>query len=153
MTQAVIKAFQVSEEELRGYRGLFEDFDTDGNKKLNRAEMVAFLEAAELEAQLVDLAFAVFDKDKSGFLDFEEFVESVLFATMGKDELPRYTRRIFEAFDVDKSGKLDSKELRTFLKVLQVDRLDEWHDYIFKETRGQPVSVEDIIDIFQRPRT
>jgi Ca2+-binding EF-hand superfamily protein len=151
MTEAVVKAFQISKEELLAYREAFEEYDTDGNKKLNRAELLAFLKDMNLTPELVDLAFVVFNKDKSGLMNFEEFVECVMFRAASTDDFGLYTRRVFQAFDVDKSGKLDSQELRTFLQVLQVDLIDEWHRGILSETGGQPVSVEKIIEVFSRP--
>jgi Ca2+-binding EF-hand superfamily protein len=148
MTKAVLKTFKVDEAELRGYRELFEAYDKDGNKKLNRAELEAFLREAQMLPELVDLAFVVFDKDKSGLLDFEEFVECLLFQQLSLDNMPLYFKRIFEAFDEDKDGKLDSKELLRYFKVAQLEHAEEWAERMIAETGGRPVSVDVLIKVF-----
>jgi Ca2+-binding EF-hand superfamily protein len=152
MTEAVVNAFKVSEEELRGYRECFVVCDEDGDRKLNRAEMQIFLTETGLGTNLLDLAFIVFDKDKSGLLDFEEFVECILFLQLSADDFPLYIRRLFEAFDADKSGKLDSKELLRFLKVAQVKNPEEWANYTMAQTQGGPVPVEKLIEVLQMRR-
>jgi Ca2+-binding EF-hand superfamily protein len=152
MTEPLVKVYKVPQDVLFGFRECFEALDTEGKKKLNRAQLETFLRDAELAPELCDLAFTVCDKDKSGFLDFDEFAEVIIFQQLCEEDFPVYFRRIFDAFDEDKNGKLDSKELLRYLKVARVTHADKWTEYIMAQTGGQPVTVEVLIKVLLEAR-
>jgi len=56
-------------------RERFESVDTDGNGKINQAEMAKLLDAlgAGYDDAQVRAAFATIDKDGSGHIELEEF--------------------------------------------------------------------------------
>jgi Ca2+-binding EF-hand superfamily protein len=148
---AQVKTDKVTEELVRGLLDIFVGFDSDGDKKLNRAEFVEFLKKSDLDPATADLAFAVFDKDKSGKLDFEEFVEFALFETISESRPRTYFKRVFEAFDADKSGKLDAGELGKFLKTAQVQNADALATSIISKTGGQPLDFNKLVEVLQIP--
>ena len=80
---------------------------------------------AELDARS-DAAFARFDADASGALDFAEILAA--FATMPIRALdPAVVRDVFDRFDADDSGTLDRAEFRAMMRALRsaanVDRM------------------------------
>ena len=60
-------------------------------------------------------AFAQADKDRSGHIDFEEFVGMVVNQGRDREEL----RRIYEPFDVDKNGEIDLQEFARYYSHMQ----------------------------------
>jgi Ca2+-binding EF-hand superfamily protein len=64
-----------------------------GTKQLSKAEFKEFLKAAELGPDTADLAFAIFDNDKSGKIDFEEFVEFILYEALAETAPRAYFQR------------------------------------------------------------
>jgi Ca2+-binding EF-hand superfamily protein len=135
-------------------RALAEEFlkeDSDGDEKLNREEFGTFLEKNGLERDQTDLAFAIFDNDKSGLLDFGEFVEFVLYQAIA-EKYPRvYLARAFTAFDVDKNGILDSTELGRFLKLVGVEEPEEYTAAVIQASGGKPLTIDQLADILEIP--
>jgi Ca2+-binding EF-hand superfamily protein len=146
-----VETDKVTEEFVRGLLDEFLKFDADGDKKLNVKEFADFLKKNGLNPRTAPLAFAVFDNDKSGKIDFEEFVEFSLFEAIS-EKLPRtYFRRIFDAFDADKSGKLDAAELGKFLKLSLVKNADAVAAKIVAKTGGEGLSFEKIVETLEIP--
>lgn len=58
-------------------RSDFEQFDTDGNGTIDRAEFASLLDflGVEFSSQQIDVAFHAIDDDKSGKIEFQEFSE------------------------------------------------------------------------------
>ena len=60
-------------------KGVFDQFDADGNGTLDREEFETFLKAIgkELSQDAINAAFATADADLNGVIDFKEFVDWV----------------------------------------------------------------------------
>ena len=58
-------------------RSDFEQFDTDKNGSIDRAEFASLLDflGVEFSSKQIDVAFQAIDDDQSGNIEFEEFSE------------------------------------------------------------------------------
>lgn len=64
---------------------------------------------------MAEQAFKLFDRDKSGFVDFREFCCGLsIICLSGTNEKIRF---IFDLFDLDRDGYLNKTELRTLLET------------------------------------
>jgi Ca2+-binding EF-hand superfamily protein len=122
---AKVKPPSTTEDFARTLIEVFLSFDTNGDQKLSYDEFLAFLKAINIDEWSAPLAFAIFDADRSGFLDFGEFLDFVIYQGLAATNPREYFKRAFVAFDVDKSGKLDAAELGRFLTVTGVQNADE----------------------------
>jgi len=77
------------EDEIEGFRKVFSTFDTGGRGRLDRKEIGALMEAAEMNvtAERVDFLFELMDKNRSGYVEWEDFL-----VHMYKDKLERIDR-------------------------------------------------------------
>lgn len=81
--------------------------------KLNR--FIFILNAHSLIQQVAESAFKLFDRDKSGFIDFREFCcgLSIICLSSNNEKI----RFIFDLFDLDRDGYLNRQELRMLLET------------------------------------
>jgi Ca2+-binding EF-hand superfamily protein len=108
---------QFSAAEFDAMQRQFDVIDTDGNKVLDPDEMRAFAKLYDIQTEFVGLAFLLFDRQKRGGLDFEEFMEF----TKSIDKNPRcFYRRVFDALDTTGSGALSSAEFVHFGQLLGI---------------------------------
>jgi len=77
------------EDEIEGFRKVFATFDTGGCGRLDRKEIGALMEAAEMNIteERTDFLFELMDKNRSGFVEWEDFL-----VHMYKDKLERIDR-------------------------------------------------------------
>ena len=77
---------------LEKYRKTFDDMDEDGGGSLDTQELGVLLKTIGLEMtkdEVIDMAKQV-DEDGSGDMDFDEFLEVIMIATvMKEDKIPR----------------------------------------------------------------
>eukprot|EP00347_Sterkiella_histriomuscorum_P001887 403370288 len=68
-----------------------------------------------LDKQVAESAFKLFDRDRSGFIDFREFCcgLSIICLSSNNEKI----RFIFDLFDLDRDGYLNRQELRTLLET------------------------------------
>jgi Ca2+-binding EF-hand superfamily protein len=120
-----VNPVELTEEDARQLVETFLKYDADDDKQLSLSEFREFLKEAKVPSEFADLAFVVFDNDKSGKIDFEEFVEFIIYLAVAQVSPRAYFARAFEAFDADKSGKLDAAELSKFLQITGVPNAAE----------------------------
>merc|ERR1712028_321117 len=77
----------------------------------------------EAEVEEIREAFNYFDKDGSGQIDFDEFLD-MMCARVNKDN-PEDIKKIFRLFDDDSTGKISLKNLRRVAHELGEDLSDE----------------------------
>jgi Ca2+-binding EF-hand superfamily protein len=71
----------------------------------------------ELDKQFIDLIFAAFDTDKSGFVTFTEFLIAV---SLSSSKDPRKKLHLaFKMYDRNRSGSLDKSEIDSILTGLR----------------------------------
>lgn len=90
----------------------FAKADTEGNESIDSLEILMFLDVDR--TPFTERLFKIFDKDKSGEIDFREFVFAVYnYCTLDKVTLPYFA---FSLYDSDGSGEIGEKEVVLMLK-------------------------------------
>ena len=112
----------LSQEEIAGLKGLFQEFDTDNSGTITVDELQkglaktgAVTASDEIKTLMQDL-----DADGSGLLDYEEFTAAMvsMTKTMSHDNLAR----AFAYFDADGSGYISMEELRQVMVDFKLDK-------------------------------
>eukprot|EP00742_Colponemidia_sp_Colp-10_P002797 GILJ01002991.1.p1 GENE.GILJ01002991.1~~GILJ01002991.1.p1 ORF type:complete len:769 (+),score=114.17 GILJ01002991.1:198-2504(+) len=94
-------------------RATFKDLSQrsgSGNQSLNKE---TFLKYFPLPGMLGERLYAVFDKDKNGSIDFQEFITGLALIYHGT--LEEKQKFLFEMYDFDGDGVVTKTELRTML--------------------------------------
>lgn len=108
--------YGLSDEDLWDCQQLFESFDRDQSKSIDASELANLLRVKGLKPsdnEVQDI-LKKFDKDNSGKIEFEEFIEA--YKEMKKCPLNNEdVVKAFNFFDADKSGFLDINEFKYFL--------------------------------------
>jgi hypothetical protein len=151
MPRPTLNIKRIPEGTARQLLSLFLTFDSDGDKKLTLSELRDFLKQAELDPGSAELALAIFDNDKSGFLEFEEFVEFAVYQELSESQPRLYFERAFKAFDTNKSGKLDRSELQKFLKLVGLVGVDEVTKALEAASVGNGLTFDKFADLFDLP--
>ncbi|MBS0125407.1 EF-hand domain-containing protein [Aestuariicoccus sp. KMU-90] len=95
---------------------MFQQFDTDGDGSITRAEIDAAATAR----------FAAADTDGDGFLSAEELAAHA--AAMQAERHAAGSQRMMERLDTDKDGKLSAEEMAARGPARMFDRLDADED-------------------------
>ncbi|XP_027333017.1 calcium-dependent protein kinase 29-like isoform X3 [Abrus precatorius] len=113
-------AENLSEEEIKGLRQMFNNMDTDRSGTITYEELKSGLtklgsKLSEFEIrQLMDAA----DVDKSGTIDYQEFITATI--NRHKLEKEEHLFKAFQYFDKDNSGYITRDELRQALTEYQM---------------------------------
>ncbi|CAH1788768.1 unnamed protein product [Owenia fusiformis] len=122
----------LSEQEIVGYREVFDMFDKDGSGFISSGELKAALEQMghrpsddDVQAMLIEV-----DADGSGTIDWGEFLR-MFQKKPRKQHKEANLRKAFKAMDKDKSGDICIAEVRQFLRdngigedIVPDDKLD-----------------------------
>ncbi|KAK1555660.1 hypothetical protein Q3G72_029660 [Acer saccharum] len=105
-------AENLSEEEIKGLKQMFNNMDTDGSGSITYEELrdgLSRLGSRLTEAEIKQLMDAA-DVDKNGSIDYTEFIT----ATMHRHKLEKeeHLYKAFQYFDNDNSGFITREELR-----------------------------------------
>ncbi|KAH0789647.1 EF hand family protein [Histomonas meleagridis] len=114
-----------TEKELAEVKEIFDGMDADHNGVLDRNEMSEFLAKLDMEGELADLMFAIYDHDHNKVLDFNEFCHFAKDMMKTSDDPLYFVGVLFTALDTDKSGALSGDELARFLKLLGINAKPE----------------------------
>ena len=104
-------------------RVIFMGLDLDRDGRLSREELRRGFELARMEnPDVVDLVMAACDADRSGFIEFSEF----LTATVNWPQLldQKTIEAAFAVFDADCDGRVSSRELKSWIGGTE-DSLDD----------------------------
>ncbi|GMH62491.1 hypothetical protein TrRE_jg6128 [Triparma retinervis] len=108
------KRLQVSPDDINRLFSCFLEIDTDGSGEINLDEFYAHFKLSR--SIFSDMAFSLMDEDKSGEIDFREFVLTLWnFCSYDFKELCRFA---FFLFDTDESGKLEMEEVNAMVKAV-----------------------------------
>ncbi|XP_020237357.1 calcium-dependent protein kinase 29 isoform X3 [Cajanus cajan] len=124
-------AENLSEEEIKGLKQMFNNMDTDRSGTITYEELKSGLtklgsKLSEYEIQqLMDAA----DVDKSGTIDYQEFITATI--NRHKLEKEEHLYKAFQYFDQDNSGYITRDELR--------HALTEYH-------MGDEATIDEVID-------
>ena len=78
----------------------------------------------EVKKEEVRKMIADIDKDDSGTIDFEEFVQ-MMTAKMGEKDTREEIMKVFKLFDDDETGKISFKNLKRVVDMLGENLSDE----------------------------
>jgi Ca2+-binding EF-hand superfamily protein len=127
----------------------FHQIDKDGDNQLTLPEFRDFLTASDIDPSFAELAFVIFDADKSGYLDFEEFVSFVVYQSLAEEHPRQYFAKAFVAFDADNSGTLDASELEAYFKLTGVENPAELAGAIISAAGGKPLTFDQLADLLE----
>eukprot|EP00499_Haloplacidia_sp_CaronLabIsolate_P007069 CAMPEP_0196781380 /NCGR_PEP_ID=MMETSP1104-20130614/9620_1 /TAXON_ID=33652 /ORGANISM="Cafeteria sp., Strain Caron Lab Isolate" /LENGTH=187 /DNA_ID=CAMNT_0042151609 /DNA_START=22 /DNA_END=585 /DNA_ORIENTATION=+ len=113
-------------EQLEEIREAFNLFDTDGNGAIDARELKAAMRALGFQVKKAEIRkmIADIDKDESGTIDFEEFVE-MMTGKMGERDSREEIMKVFELFDEDRTGKITFRNLKKVAQELGENLTDE----------------------------
>jgi len=138
-------ATQLNDGEAKKMTELFKAIDKDGDGKLSLEEMTEACKSMKLTINVKETLEAI-DTDKSGFVDYSEFLAAAMDTEVYLSE--EKLANAFRAFDKDKSGKISAKELNAMIGS-DVQELDEkvWNEMIKEaDTDGDgEISYEEFI--------
>ena len=109
----------LSEEEIEEIREAFNLFDTDGSGTIDPKELKAAMQSLGFEAknQTIYQMIADIDKDGSGSIDFDEFLD-MMTAKMSDKDTREDIQKVFNLFDDDQTGKISLRNLKRVAKEL-----------------------------------
>ncbi|EFJ07531.1 hypothetical protein SELMODRAFT_236268 [Selaginella moellendorffii] len=104
---------ELTEEQVSELKEAFSLFDKDGDERITTRELGAVMKSLDLhptEVELQDMIDEV-DKDKSGTVEFPEFVALMARKIRG-GECEEELKEAFRVFDRDQNGYISAVELR-----------------------------------------
>lgn len=109
----------LSAEEIEEIREAFNLFDTDGSGTIDPKELKAAMQSLGFEAknQTIYEMIADIDKNGSGEIDFDEFLD-LMTARMSDTDSKEDIQKVFNLFDDDKTGYITLQNLKRVAKEL-----------------------------------
>lgn len=109
----------MSEDEIEEIREAFNLFDTDGNGTIDPKELKEAMQSLGFEAknQAIYQLISDIDKDGTGDIDFEEFLD-LMTAGISNMESKEDVLKVFNLFDDDKTGFISLQNLKRVTKDL-----------------------------------
>lgn len=103
----------LTEDEVEELRQAFDLFDTDGSGTIDPKELRAAMQSLGFEAknQTIYQMIKDIDKDDSGEIDFDEFLQLMTSRLAGSDTREDINK-IFQLFDDDKTGFISLQNLK-----------------------------------------
>ena len=97
----------LTEDEIEEIKEAFDLFDTDGSGTIDPKELRAAMQSLGFEAknQTIFQMISDLDKNKSGSIDFEEFLD-MMTARMSDKDTREDIAKVFRLFDDDTSGSI-----------------------------------------------
>ena len=116
----------LTEDEIEEIKEAFDLFDTDGSGSIDPKELRAAMQSLGFEAknQTIYQMITDLDKNKSGNIDFEEFLD-MMTARMSDKDTREDIGKVFRLFDDDETGKITFKNLKRVAKELGENMTDE----------------------------
>jgi len=110
----------------RALRDAFDMFDEDKDGRVTHVELAKVLEKLKINANqqvLLDMIKSA-DKDNSGTVEFQEFVEA-LTPCLTRKETDSEMMNAFREFDEDGNGFIEADELRLKLEEMSGEKVTE----------------------------
>jgi calcium-dependent protein kinase len=122
----------ISREMTKELRKCFIQFDTNGDGRLDREELISGLKMVDTKKDLeqeVDRVMKIIDVDGNGFIEYEEFLR----ASLDKNKIltQENVQIVFKLFDVNNTGSISPVELKKVMGQNADDiNEDVWDDII-----------------------
>ena len=107
-------------------RKCFIQFDTNGDGRLDKQELIHGLQQVDTKKNLeqeVDRVMNIIDVDGNGFIEYEEFLRASL--DINKILTDENVKIVFQLFDANKTGKITPMELKKVMDNNAADVSDE----------------------------
>jgi len=116
----------LTEDEIEEIKEAFDLFDTDGSGTIDPRELKTAMQSLGFEAknQTIYQMVSDLDKDGSGAIDFDEFLD-MMTARMSDKDTKEDINKVFRLFDDDKTGLISIKNLRRVARELGETMTDE----------------------------
>ena len=116
----------LTEDEIEEIKEAFDLFDTDGSGSIDPKELRAAMQSLGFEAknQTIYQMITDLDKNKSGSIDFEEFLD-MMTARMSDRDTREDINKVFRLFDDDGTGTITIRNLRRVARELGETMTDE----------------------------
>lgn len=116
----------LTEDEIQEIKEAFDLFDTDGSNSIDPKELRAAMQSLGFEAknQTIFQMISDLDKNKSGNIDFDEFLD-MMTARMSDRDTREDINKVFRLFDDDCTGSITIRNLRRVAKELGETMTDE----------------------------
>ena len=116
----------LTEDEIEEIKEAFDLFDTDGSGSIDPKELRAAMQSLGFEAknQTIYQMITDLDKNKSGNIDFEEFLD-MMTARMSDKDTHEDIAKVFRLFDDDCTGTITIRNLRRVARELGETMTDE----------------------------
>ena len=117
---------ELSENQKQEIKNAFDLFDTSGSGTIEKKELKVALYALGFTPSKEDLNKLIgdFDKDKSGRIDFAEFLDIMITKMSEKDSVAEL-EKAFLLFDLDGDEKISFDDLKQVAKELNENMKDE----------------------------
>lgn len=124
----------LTEDDIEEIKEAFDLFDADGSGTVEPGELKNAMISLGFEAKNATLFHMIsdLDKDGSGAIDFEEFLE-MMTSTMSDNDTRSDIHKIFILFDVDKTGHINIKNLKKIARDL-----------------GETLNDDDLLDLIRK---
>ena len=109
----------LTEEEVEEIREAFNLFDTDGSGTIDPKELKAAMQSLGFEAKNATIYQMIsdIDKDGSGSIDFDEFLD-MMTAKISDRDSKEDINKVFSLFDADNKGSITLRDLKRVAKEL-----------------------------------
>lgn len=127
--------------------------DSDQSGLISQKELKGACEKSgyEISDGQLDFIFNTIDKDKSGEIDFEEFLNFIYICQFNHTEIQQ-AKLIFDGFDEDGGGSIDRDELKNAFTKLGVsvseEELDQAFGVLDKDGSGE-LDFNEFLQLFQ----
>ncbi|KAF9926252.1 hypothetical protein FBU30_004147 [Linnemannia zychae] len=118
---------ELSATQISDLKESFDTFDRNNDGTISRRELHSLLYTVghKVNAQGLELLLTEYDTDKSGNIDFEEFLSLAQRLIKNKSSVTQFTqeelasfKESFETFDKDGNGAINASELRSLLRIV-----------------------------------
>lgn len=116
----------LTEDEIEEIKEAFDLFDTDGSGTIDPKELKAAMQSLGFDAknQTIFQMISDLDRNKSGDIDFDEFLD-MMTARMSDKDTREDINKVFRLFDDDGTGSISLKNLRRVARELGETMTDE----------------------------
>eukprot|EP01083_Nonionella_stella_P034740 94990_1 len=117
---------EMSQEEMQEVKEAFNLFDTDNSGTIDVKELKAAMRALGFEVKKEEIRNMLmeFDKDGSGEIEFDEFIQ-MMSPRMASRDTKEEIMKVFKLFDEDDTGYITFRNLKRICQELGEDLTDE----------------------------
>ncbi len=98
---------------------LWKDLSQRSDDKYKGINNITFSQFYNLPGIILDRLFNVFDSNKNGFLDLNEFINGM--CTLFTESFDELIKLVFRFYDFDNNGKVEKEDIRTVLSYIPLN--------------------------------